>query len=430
MPFTQFATVLFRATGPVYTSVWAIFGGMSDQLAAAADGDAAPASPRRSNVRPLAEQVADVLLARIGRGDYKPGDKLPAGDKLGAELEVSDATIERARALLRELGVLRMTPLEGSFVCDPLPDGLAYPLQVPQLDRRGLRSSAARVINRDAKPMAAWVTAALKARIAAGEFPPGSQLPVRQMLMEDLDIGRHTLDEAMRRLSKAGIIWSKATEGTFVCDPLPPLSYTTVPARPAQSFPTARRQPGRSRAGKPWPPVADENLLGFGTATPQEFGQALRAARRAAGLVQNRLADALGVPHTTLAELERGYLRYPDPHTLHRVASFVADPTVLDDLQARELEQDPEQDAEQDAAGQDAADGEPGERQYFLAWRYWDVAVGGERTSNHVVAMPAAGPRTLEEIRDLEGQIAEYFGHTDVKLNSWQPMGRGHGSEQ
>ena len=61
-------------------------------------------------------EIADILEARIHRGDYPKGSKLPTGTELGTEFEVSHQTIAKAMALLRERDLVVSRPPRGVFV--------------------------------------------------------------------------------------------------------------------------------------------------------------------------------------------------------------------------------------------------------------------------------------------------------------------------
>jgi DNA-binding GntR family transcriptional regulator/transcriptional regulator with XRE-family HTH domain len=400
-----------------------------------------PAAAPSPSPRPLAEQVAGLLLFRVASGDYKPGEKVPSSAKLAHELQVADSTVDKAKQLLQERGILKIVPLNGTYVCDPLPADLGAPETEPVLDRRGLPSTRIAVLNRDPQPLAAWVAAVLKSRIVNGQYPPGSKLPVRQVLADELDIGQYTLDQGLSRLRAAGLIWSKPVQGTFVSEKIPRnLGAKTPPPRPKDPPTNATRRHGRK--GSAHPPVPNPGQLGFGDRTPQEFGEAVRVARRDMDLGVQALADHLGVPHTTLSEIQKGYLRHPNPNTLHKIAAWLADPT---DPRLLTAETDTAEDYEQDSPSD--------ERPYFLAWSYWEpnrealdllerlsgppasslpsfelldvlgalADVGAVRISS-TTAMLAAAP-SPDQIGELEAMIAEHFGHTDVRLCSWQPFG-------
>ncbi|MFQ3661230.1 MAG: GntR family transcriptional regulator [Chloroflexaceae bacterium] len=56
----------------------------------------------------------------------------------------------------------------------------------------------------------------LRARIDAGEFPPGSRLPPEPQLMAELGVGRSTVREAVRALAHSGVLEVRQGDGTYV----------------------------------------------------------------------------------------------------------------------------------------------------------------------------------------------------------------------
>ncbi|MEU9510392.1 winged helix-turn-helix domain-containing protein [Micromonospora sp. NPDC048170] len=63
------------------------------------------------------ELLAD-LLKKIKSGVYPPASQLPSGRALADEYDVSQSTISRAVARLREQGVLVGRPGRGVFVAE------------------------------------------------------------------------------------------------------------------------------------------------------------------------------------------------------------------------------------------------------------------------------------------------------------------------
>ncbi|WBB82428.1 winged helix-turn-helix domain-containing protein [Micromonospora sp. WMMD882] len=64
------------------------------------------------------DELLDSLLSRIKDGTYPPGSQLPSGRKLAHEYDVSQSTISRAVATLREQGILVGRPGRGVFVAE------------------------------------------------------------------------------------------------------------------------------------------------------------------------------------------------------------------------------------------------------------------------------------------------------------------------
>jgi DNA-binding GntR family transcriptional regulator len=58
----------------------------------------------------------------------------------------------------------------------------------------------------------------LRERIAAGEFPPGTQLPTGRELAAEFDVAPNTVLAAIRELRDEGLVASQQGRGTFVRD--------------------------------------------------------------------------------------------------------------------------------------------------------------------------------------------------------------------
>ena len=65
------------------------------------------------------------------------------------------------------------------------------------------------------------VTERLVALISEGHVRPGERLPSEQELMEQLQVGRSSVREAVRGLSLVGVVESRPRRGTTVVSPLP-----------------------------------------------------------------------------------------------------------------------------------------------------------------------------------------------------------------
>ena len=82
------------------------------------------AGVRRRLGRPKYRTVYDTLLQSIRRGDYPPGDKLPAETELMAQFNVSRITVIRALRDLQNAGVVRRRHGSGSYVEESRPPSL------------------------------------------------------------------------------------------------------------------------------------------------------------------------------------------------------------------------------------------------------------------------------------------------------------------
>ncbi|WP_189042511.1 winged helix-turn-helix domain-containing protein [Micromonospora sonchi] len=64
------------------------------------------------------DELLEDLLSKIKDGTYPPGSQLPSGRALADEYDVSQSTISRAVARLRDQGVLVGRPGRGVFVAE------------------------------------------------------------------------------------------------------------------------------------------------------------------------------------------------------------------------------------------------------------------------------------------------------------------------
>lgn len=84
---------------------------------------------------------------------------------------------------------------------------------LPRTPRNVLAESGA------AGPTVQMVAETLGARIAAGDYPPGSRLPAERQLAASLRVARNTLREALDILAGRGLITRRAGAGSYVADP-------------------------------------------------------------------------------------------------------------------------------------------------------------------------------------------------------------------
>lgn len=86
----------------------------------------AAAEPRFPG-RTLVVRVREAMRAQIGRGDYRPGDRLPSEARLTQEFGVSRTVIREAIAALRADGLVDPRQGAGVFVLEPpAPDAPAF----------------------------------------------------------------------------------------------------------------------------------------------------------------------------------------------------------------------------------------------------------------------------------------------------------------
>ena len=77
----------------------------------------------------LSSQIHDDLLARIGRGEFNPGDRLPGEATFMAEYQVGRNTLREAVQGLVALGLLEVRPRRGAIVLAATPQQL-FPTRV------------------------------------------------------------------------------------------------------------------------------------------------------------------------------------------------------------------------------------------------------------------------------------------------------------
>lgn len=74
----------------------------------------------RDSTVPLTTQVADGIVAAIGRGELKAGNRLPAARELAWALHVNLHTVLASYGRLRDLGILDVRRYRGTTVRDGL----------------------------------------------------------------------------------------------------------------------------------------------------------------------------------------------------------------------------------------------------------------------------------------------------------------------
>ncbi|GLW65410.1 transcriptional regulator [Actinomadura rubrobrunea] len=75
----------------------------------------------------------------------------------------------------------------------------------------------------------------LRRRIAAGELPPGSQLPTEPELRQKYSASRNTVRDAIKVLIRDGLVIAQAGRGTFVSNEIDPF-VTTLTNEPRTDF--------------------------------------------------------------------------------------------------------------------------------------------------------------------------------------------------
>lgn len=83
-------------------------------------------------------QLRDIIADTLKRGDFKPGDMLPAQTRLAEYYSVSHNTVREAVTLLVQEGLLQRVQGKGTFVVDKKPDPVTIGLVVPRLFYEGM----------------------------------------------------------------------------------------------------------------------------------------------------------------------------------------------------------------------------------------------------------------------------------------------------
>ncbi|WP_149824153.1 GntR family transcriptional regulator [Streptomyces tailanensis] len=143
-----------------------------------------------------ARPIEAAVRKRIRNGTYAPRTWLPSLRKLGDEFSVSTTTVSLALApLQRERLVGAASRSRGLYVIDPdnftaLPDGAsAHTLE----ELEGF----------------------FRTRLSDGTYEPGSRLPSRSALAEELSVGIQTITRALQPIRADGLITVNAREGTY-----------------------------------------------------------------------------------------------------------------------------------------------------------------------------------------------------------------------
>lgn len=64
-------------------------------------------------------QLAEILRARVARGDWKPGRAIPSETQLVQEYGLARSTVRRALEVLSTDGVIFVVPQRGRYVSGP-----------------------------------------------------------------------------------------------------------------------------------------------------------------------------------------------------------------------------------------------------------------------------------------------------------------------
>ena len=129
------------------------------------------------------------------------------------------------------------------------------------------------------------ITEALRARLAAGEFRPGSTLPSEAALVAEYGVARNTVRRALDQLADEGLIVTQPGRGRLVAEPGGPVA----PARPQYQRIAAELreliESGELAAGA---------LLPSESTLVQQYGVARGTARQALAALQDVTVSVQG----------------------------------------------------------------------------------------------------------------------------------------
>lgn len=136
-------------------------------------------------------QIADDLRRRVRSGELAPGALLPSELALVDQHCVSRGTVRSALALLADEGLIEV---------------------VPGLGRRVIGEAT------NIEPTTAYerIAVALRRRLDAGEFSPGSPLPSEAELVAEYGVSRNTARRAYQQLAESGAVIIKHGAGAFL----------------------------------------------------------------------------------------------------------------------------------------------------------------------------------------------------------------------
>ena len=87
------------------------------------------------------------------------------------------------------------------------------------------------------------IAATLRARLAAGDLRPGERLPAIRTLASELQVGRHTVEEAYAELTAEGLLEGRVGQGTFVAAPWTDRQAGEPRPAPAPPWVSGHREP-------------------------------------------------------------------------------------------------------------------------------------------------------------------------------------------
>ena len=138
---------------------------------------------------PIYQQIHDQIVAGIALGELEPGTQLPSVRSLGADLNVNLHTVNKAYAVLRDEGYIRMKGRSGAFIAEPSGDTKIDRVNKAQEDLERTLFQAALAFRANGGTRGAFLEAAAsEAAKAFGAIPldtDDAPAPVRKMKPTD-----------------------------------------------------------------------------------------------------------------------------------------------------------------------------------------------------------------------------------------------------
>lgn len=142
---------------------------------------------------PVYKLVAEQIRRRIDSGELQPGHAVPSETEIMAEQQVSRITARLAVRHLRDQGLVYTIQGKGSFV---------GPEDAPRISRRTLIHQQ--------------IAESLIARIRAGELRPDLPIPSETQLMQEHEVAKGTVRQAVKHLRELGWVYTVPQRGTYV----------------------------------------------------------------------------------------------------------------------------------------------------------------------------------------------------------------------
>lgn len=157
-------------------------------------------------------QVMQVLLDRIGRGELKPGARIPSIAALAAELAVSLDTVKRARRYLARHQVIEPGPGRRSYIVT----GSARDRCAAAARAAGLAGAAVPRPGRVPGPQA-WARAANAVMDGILDGRHTASIPGRCALAAETGVSLNSAVRAIRELAGRGIIYRVPGRSYHLC---------------------------------------------------------------------------------------------------------------------------------------------------------------------------------------------------------------------